>query len=500
VTAPAPFPDLLLVNPGSAGAYRALPGSLPAVEPPVWAGLLATFARLRGHAVEILDANAERLDPAAAAERAAARSPRLVAVAVYGHNPSASTPLMPAVGLFCRALKERAPEIPILLLGGHVAALPERTLAEEAADFTCGGEGPYTLAALLDLLRKGEGLAPEALASVPDLRFRDGEAVRATAAAPLVSDLDREMPAPAWDLLPMGRYRAHNWHCFGEPSRTPYAAIYTSLGCPYRCTFCCIQAPFRSAGEGREGRRSYRLWSPEAVLAQLDTLVRDHGVRHVKVADELFVLDRRHVRAICEGILARGYDLNLWAYARVDTLREEDLPLLRKAGFRWLAVGIESASDRVRDDAGKGYPPGRLRSALAAVRAAGISVIGNYLFGLPEDDAASMGETLALAEELNCEFANFNCAMAYPGSDLYGTALRERWPLPETWDGYSQYSRGTLPLATRHLSGREVLAFRDDAFVRYFDREAYRAMLRERFGEGAVEEVRAMLAKRIERG
>ena len=51
-------------------------------------------------------------------------------------------------------------------------------------------------------------------------------------------DLDHEMPGVAWDLLPMPSYRAHNWHCFGHLQRQPYAALYTTLGCPYRCSFC----------------------------------------------------------------------------------------------------------------------------------------------------------------------------------------------------------------------------------------------------------------------
>jgi hypothetical protein len=47
------------------------------------------------------------------------------------------------------------------------------------------------------------------------------------------------MPGIAWDLRPMKKYRAHNWHCSGHLDREPYAAIYTTLGCPYKCSFCC---------------------------------------------------------------------------------------------------------------------------------------------------------------------------------------------------------------------------------------------------------------------
>ena len=94
-------------------------------------------------------------------------------------------------------------------------------------------------------------------------------------------DLD-PVPGVTWDLLPMREYRAHNWHCFGHLEREPYAAIYTTLGCPYKCSFCCIQAPFKS-GEAAAGYKasvnSYRFWSPERVLDDLTMLVEQHGVQ-----------------------------------------------------------------------------------------------------------------------------------------------------------------------------------------------------------------------------
>ena len=102
-----------------------------------------------------------------------------------------------------------------------------------------------------------------------------------------------------------------------------------------------------------------------------------------------------------------------------------------------------------------------------------MSIIGNYIFGLPEDDLDSMQETLDLAIELKTEFANFYSAMAYPGSPLYRQAIAHGWPLPETWSGYSQHSVDTLPLPTRHVPASEVLKFRDDAFRTYFADQSY---------------------------
>jgi hypothetical protein len=93
-----------------------------------------------------------------------------------------------------------------------------------------------------------------------------------------------------------------------------------------------------------------------------------------------------------------------------------------------------------------------------------------------------MMETLELARELNCEFANFYSAMAYPGSPLYALALENNWPLPESWSGYSQHSYDCQPLPTAAISAADVLRFRDNAFDAYFKNPRYLEMVTQRFG------------------
>ena len=467
-------PNLVLVNPGSrTRIYQSLGKRLTAVENPVWAGLIATFARAQGFSVDIIDAEADELTPEQVADRVKTLSPLLTAIVVYGHQPSASTQNMTGASALATAIKHVVPDTPLLMLGGHVASLPERTLADEACDFVSSDEALYTV---VDLLRAFQATAEPDLSRVRGLVYRDhGHPVR-NQAAPLVKDLDVEMPGMAWDLLPMSRYRAHNWHCFGDLEREPYAAIYTTLGCPYRCSFCCIQAPFK-AGEQMMGLRaetnSYRFWTPARVVAEIDLLVGKYGVRNIKFADEMFVLNQRHVIGICDLLIERGYNLNIWAYARVDTVKDNMLDKLKRAGFNWLALGIEAADDRVLTDVDKRYQVGEVYDTVRQIKNAGISIIGNFIFGLPEDTHETMQQTLDLALDLNCEFANFYSAMAYPGSPLYEEAVRHGWRLPDTWSGYSQHAVDTLPLPTRHVSAGEVLRFRDRAFDTYFRHEPY---------------------------
>jgi len=489
--------DLLLINPGNrTQVYQQLGKSLAAIEPPVWVGLMAGFARARSLSVNILDAAAEDLTPEQTAARVEEIGPLLAVVVVYGHQPSASTQNMPAAGLVCKAIKDRAPQQNLLLAGGHVSALPERTLKEEAVDFVAGGEGIYTIVELVAALKSKQ---PDYRA-VRGLWFWENGTVQRNSPAPLVRDLHREMPAITWDLLPMGRYRAHNWHCFGDLKREPYAALYTTLGCPYHCSFCCIQSPFKE-GESllgyKETVNSYRYWPPESVIAQIDTLVHEYGVRNIKIADEMFVLTPNHVQRICDLIIERGYDLNIWAYARVDTVKDGMLDKLKRAGFNWLAFGIEAASERVRDEVQKGFDQEDVFRTIEKVRAAGINIIGNYIFGLPEDDLASMQATLDLALELNCEFANFYSTMAYPGSALYQIALQSGWALPETWSGYSQHSFDSLPLPTKYLSAAEVLRFRDQAFRTYFSSPRYLQMIESKFGEQTAQHIQQMASHQL---
>jgi radical SAM superfamily enzyme YgiQ (UPF0313 family) len=500
MTAGTPRLDVALINPGSrTRIYQSLGARLTAVENPVWAGLIASFVRQRGYSVEIVDAEADDLSPDQAAARIAELAPRLAAVVVYGHQPSASTQNMTGASAVTTAIRRAVPEQKILMVGGHVAALPARTLAEEACDFVARDEGLYATVDLIEALRSD---ATPDLSKVRGLVYRSGPRVVSNPAAPLVMDVEIEMPGGAWDLLPMDRYRAHNWHCFGHLERQPYAAIYTTLGCPYHCSFCCIQAPFK-AGEQvlgiKESVNSYRFWSPARVVEEIDLLVNRYGVRNIKFADEMFVLNARHVLGICDLLIERDYGLNIWAYARIDTVKEGMLDKLKRAGFNWLALGIEAADERVLISVDKKYRVSEIHDTVRRIKEAGINIIGNYIFGLPEDTRETMQRTLDLALDLNCEFANFYSAMAYPGSPLYGQALALGWALPDKWSGYSQHAIDTLPLPTRHLSAGEVLQFRDRAFDSYFSHQPYLSMVRARFGDATVDHIREMTAHRIER-
>ena len=464
--------DIVLIHP-SADVYQDL-NELTAIEPPPWTRMIAGWLKDHHHDVIIVDQEAERLSHKQVAEFVQESGNGLVAIIIEGHQPSASTQQMSNVKELVEQLREHGNK-KIILVGNHVSALPERTLLEEDVDYVCDGEGPVTLSGLIEELP---------LYKIPGLVWRSDSTIEKNTRASLIP-ID-ELHGDVWDLLSMDKYRAHTWQCLDGSSRQPYASIYTTLGCPMKCSFCCINAFQHS--------NNYRRRTPSKVIEQVEKLYKEYGVKTFKFADEMFVLDPSHYIPVCEGMakLPFVHELNIWAYARVDTVKPNTLNLMRRAGIRWLALGIESGSAHVRDGAEKHLKQEDIEDIVHAIQDAGVNVIGNFIYGLKDDTIDTMQATLDLALDLKCEFSNHYAAMPYPGSKLFDETLSEH--LPDSWAGYSQHSYITKPLPTATLSSADVLRFRDYAFNRCFTDSAYLEHLDKKFGSNAVSHINSMVS------
>lgn len=479
--------DIVFINPGDRKVvFQDLGKDITAIEPPYLILSSATYLKQNGLHVKIIDANALNISPGEIANIIKELNPVLAALIVYGNQPSASTQNMTIAGKIATAIKGVS-NMPIVMGGLHPSALPKRTLNEESVDFVIEGGEQIPLLELIHELKTDKDLS-----KIEGLWYYQNGYIKNNHRGKLAKDLDTYMPIADWSLLPMDKYRAHNWHCFDdEVNRKPYGAVYTSLGCPYKCTFCCINAPFGGSG--------IRYRDPKIVVEEMTVLNKKYGIKNIKIIDEMFVLDKRHYMKIVDLIIEKGLKLNIWAYARVDTVKDDTLKRLKQAGFNWLALGIESANAEVRDGASKKMKINDIKSVVEKIQKAGIRVIGNYIFGLPDDTLESMRETLDMAKELNTEFANFYCAMAYPGSMLYNTALKEKWLLPEQWHGYSQHSYIMQPLPSKHLRAKEIVAFRDNAFHEYFESKRYLDMVEEKFGIEVKKHMQEITKTRLRR-
>ncbi len=479
--------DILFIHPNaSQKIYQDLSKDYSAIEPPIWAGMLLSHCLKAGFRAEILDCEALHLSDEEASQKIQKSNPRVACFVIYGQQPSASSQNMEGAVSLAKTIKGLNPQIKILFVGGHVSALPREVMEKHlCVDMVCQNEGVYTISTLLKTNLKDN------LKEVNGLGFRSNGMTILNKPSPIVAkeDLSQQLPGSVWDKLPMKQYRTALWHALpNDCVRQPFAALYTSLGCPFRCSFCMINIINRQENEYADGSNVFRYWDPEFIIEEFDKLARME-IKNIKIADEMFVLNPNHFMKLCQLIIERGYQFNLWCYARIDTVKEQYLETLKKAGVNFLALGIESGDKKVRSDVVKGkFEEIDIRDIVKKIRSHGIYVAANYIFGLPEDNLETMQRTLDLALELNTEMANFYSAMAYPGSPLYGIAQKEGWRLPETYAAYSQHSYYTQPLPTKYLTPQQVLAFRDEAWMKYHTNPRFLNLLREKFGQMAVEE------------
>jgi anaerobic magnesium-protoporphyrin IX monomethyl ester cyclase len=503
--------SVLFVKPNNSGKiYQDLSKSYSAIETPTWCLLLAESCRSIGHEVAILDTCAENLSDDESIERIKELNPKLICFVVYGQNVNAGTVNMSGAVRLSSAIKSANINNTICFVGSHISALPYETLEkEDSIDVVLTNDGVYALRNLLSL----DSFDNDNLEKVKGIGFiKDGKPHLTHPEKPVPQDrMDIDLPGYAWDLLPfkerpLDLYRSPMWHAnYVEEERSPYAALYTSLGCMFKCSFCMINVVNRNDNDPIGVASNYagmRFWSPEFIIKEIDKLV-DMGVKTIRISDEMFLLNKKYYGPLCTMIKERGYGefLNMWAYSRVDTVKKpENLKLIRDAGFRWLCLGIESGDKKVRLEASKGkFKDVDIKYIVDMVHDADIDIMANYLVGLPGDTHESMEKTLDLSMELCTRGWNMYAAMALPGSRLYRDALTQGHDLPDDYVGYSFHSYETLPLPTDDLLPSEILKFRDEAWTRYHTYEPFLDLVEQKSGKKARQDILDMTKIKLKR-
>ena len=407
---------------------------------------------------------------------------------VYGQNPNAGTTSMIGAVELAEAIYDAEINTHISFVGSHISALPKEVLELNFIDSVLLNEGVY---ALWNLLKSN--LEDHELKKVKGIGWKDKSnnlVINTPESIVPQERMDIDLPGYAWDLLPKKEkpfdlYRSHVWHAnFDESIRSPYAAIYTSLGCVYGCDFCMINILNRTDNSeyiSAADSRVMRFWSPDWVLKQL-RILREYGVSTIRISDEMFLLNQKYYVPICEKIIEEEFSLHMWAYSRIDTAREKLLDMTREAGIKWLALGIEAGNQMVRQEISKGsFKDVNVREICNMISKHDINIISNYIVGLPEDSYETMTNTLNLALELNTEMMNVYPCQALPGSKLYTIAKQKGFDLPQKYEEFAFLSYECKPSSTKYLTSKEVLQFRDYFWKTYFHNPAYLRKVESKF-------------------
>ncbi|MGH7442120.1 MAG: B12-binding domain-containing radical SAM protein [bacterium] len=282
------------------------------------------------------------------------------------------------------------------------------------------------LAALARGLPNGEALrqVPGLLLNLPEGRLR-------TPAVARLPSPDR-LPRPAYHLLPS--LDAYHTGIFDAP----FTVVQASRGCPYTCGFCSF------------GRLAWRPRAVDAVLDELAWLKETHGLRRFLFFDDVLTQDMARAARLFEGMIQRGLHLEWACCTRANALSRALLQLMRRAGCREIAFGIESGSDKVLAATTKGVSKAQMRQAARWCHEAGILVYGLAIVGLPGEDSGSVQDTLDFINEIEPFYSQFGFCVPFPNTDSFAWFKERGLLLTEDWSLY-------FPLAPTPVVRTEAL-------------------------------------------
>ncbi|MEW6751154.1 MAG: radical SAM protein [Candidatus Latescibacterota bacterium] len=381
---------------------------------PLGLAYLLAAARAEGLAVAAVDGRLDRhdsLEQTAAAILSTA--PRVVGI-------SALTVEFRRANALAGRLRS-APAPPLLVLGGpHANAVPLQAIAEGTSfDVVVAGEGESVLPRIVRAVLEGRPIPQE-----PGIYRRDEQGVeRGEGRAALDCGL-AELPLPAWDLF----------------RRLDTYPIISERGCPYSCVFCS-----RNLGQ----RVRYR--PLDQVMAELEWLHATFAPRAIYFEDETFglVASRTHDLLARMERFNRDKGIFFKAQTRVDHVTAERAQRLRRAGFGYLELGVESGDEGVLQQARKGTQVAQVLGCVRHLKAAGIKVWANLVIGLPGETRQSVRNSMRLAVRINPDRLSVAIITAYPGTQVYAWALAGEKGyrlLSANWDDYDKYLSASVEL------------------------------------------------------
>lgn len=441
---------VLLINPPS---EQELIGNNPAIieqergyNPPL--GLLSVAAYLEQqntHAVQVLDAQVEELSYEQLGERIRQCAPDVVGI-------TAMTFTLLDVMHTVAVVKQVVPEARVVIGGPHAHLYPSETINLPGVDYVVIGEGEKTFSELVERLGR-----PDELAQVKGLFFRDKGQVISTGVEEAIQDLD-SLPFPARHLVPYQKYTSL------LAKRTPITTMFTSRGCPYRCTFC---------DRPHLGKR-FRARSPKSVVDEMDACTR-LGIYEFLIYDDTFTVDKKRVMGICDEIRRRKLDIGWDIRTRVDTINHDMLKSLRAAGCERIHYGVEAGTEKILAVLNKRITIDQVRQVFRWTKQAGIDVLAYFMIGSPTETRQDILQTIEVAKSLEPDYVHITILTPFPGTQIYMDGLAQGVFEHDYWQAFA--ANPTPDFKPRYweqeLSTDELIELLNYAYKSFYLRPQY---------------------------
>jgi radical SAM superfamily enzyme YgiQ (UPF0313 family) len=368
------------------------------------------------------------------------------------------TPAFAIVSRLCDALKHAIPNCLILIGGAHASALPERTLEEiPAADIVCIGEGEFTTA---EVVQNWMNQTMD-WAEVDGICYRENDRIHRNKPRPPIRDLDL-IPPPARHLLPMQNYHLTASRVSGE-SYCP--TIIVARGCPFACTYC-----------SRTFGRTFRAHTIDRIISEIRSLIDTYDVSQINIEADTLTVNKKFITALCNALIETKISQKIkWTCeSRVDTVNEDILRLMKRAGCWQISYGVETGSQRLLDSINKSVSLRQIEEVFSLTKRVGISIRGFFMLGLPSETRDESLATIAFAKKLDPFWAQFTLTVPYPGTKMFsdlddaGEILTYDWTKYNTWSGWK--GEDTLPFVAKGRTLRELIHLQKQALRQFYMR------------------------------
>ncbi len=368
------------------------------------------------------------------------------------------TPAFRAVADLSASIKKSFPNSVIVLGGAHPTALPERTLREiPAADIVCIGEGEMAMAEIASVKPGKKSL----LNNIKGICYRDNQEIIKTEARPAVSSLDL-IPPPARHLLPMDKYHLTASRVSGA-SFCP--TIIVARGCPFSCTYC-----------SRTFGKTFRSHSIDRIISEIESLILIYHVDQINIEADTLTVNKKFIRSLCDALIENGINEKIkWTCeSRIDTVDEEILRLMKRAGCWQISYGVETGTQRLLDLINKSVSLQKVEEIFALTKKVGISIRGFFMLGLPTETRADSQATIAFAKKLDPFWAQFTITVPYPGTKMFddldsaGKIRTYDWTKFNTWSGWKE--GGILPFVADGRTMQELIRLQKQALRQFYIR------------------------------
>jgi radical SAM superfamily enzyme YgiQ (UPF0313 family) len=292
--------------------------------------------------------------------------------------------------------KKKFTEKIFVVFGHYPTHFPAETLHYSGADYVLEGEPDINFSSLLDHL-SGK-IAREEMVGV-FYNGTDGN-IRIKHGAGRIKKPD-ELPIPAHDLLKINLYN--------EPFLSkPFGLIQSARGCPYSCNFCVRSYGSRLA-----------LRSPESIIEEIKMLVTLHKIKSLRFIDDTFTATSKRVIRFCKLLLENEIRLQWTCLSRPDTLDEEMISWMKKAGCVRVYIGIESGSQKILDIINKQIDLVQGLDNIRLLQKYGIETSAFFMVGYPEETVSDFKLSMEFARKARFDYVIPFKFTAYPGTLYY---------------------------------------------------------------------------------